>query len=323
MIYCCIVICWFMLKYTYIYTGYIPTQWITDAGRLLYKNIYLSLYCKGSKRVTQGLRVRGSWRPNRNCNILTPNLLAVNVVSFSFSRAAQPMAQGPLCWVMAFFIASYHHHIWTPTHQGPNGPFGLMWLSLPHIVLSVSNSTGTPTQLPWLLSWLSYIIVQRPLDRPLDLWNRMFNRYQAEITVMQFTGHSLPVHQSMSVPWEFFSSSHFISQFPPMRFPLITAIRMCHLLPVHHLGMAFLAGSKGQNITIHEESRETYRPKLCYNINKDEVNSPNIQSNNNCQASSQKFRQIRVVCVFVISLFTLLNMASVGADSTGKHTVPS
>ena len=48
----------------------------------------------------------------------------------------------------------------------------------------------------------------------------------------------------------FFSSSHFISQFPPMRFPLITAIRMCHLLPVHHLGMAFLAGSKGQNTTL-------------------------------------------------------------------------
>ena len=66
---------------------------------------------------------------------------------------------------------------------------------------------------------------------------------------MQFTGHSLPVHQSMSVLLEFFSSSHFISQFPPTRFPLITAIRMCHLLPVHHLGMAFLAGSKGQNIT--------------------------------------------------------------------------
>ena len=37
----------------------------TDAGRLLKQNIYLSLYCKGSKRFTQGLRVRGSWRPKR------------------------------------------------------------------------------------------------------------------------------------------------------------------------------------------------------------------------------------------------------------------
>ena len=75
-----------------------------------------------------------------------------------------------------------------------------------------------------------------------------------EITVIQFRGHSLLVHQSMSVPWEFFSSSHFISQFPPTRFPLITAFRMCHLLPVHHLGMAFLARSKGQNITIYVSS---------------------------------------------------------------------
>ena len=40
---------------------------INDAGRLLYKDIYLSLYCKG-------FAVRGSWRPNINCNILTPLL---------------------------------------------------------------------------------------------------------------------------------------------------------------------------------------------------------------------------------------------------------
>ena len=50
----------------------------------------------------------------------------------------------------------------------------------------------------WQLLWhpiqLNYIIIQRPHDRPLDLWNRMFNRHQAEITVMQFRGYSLPVH---------------------------------------------------------------------------------------------------------------------------------
>ena len=70
--------------------------------------------------------------------------------------------RGPLCWVMAFFTASYQQFIsnssgpqWpfrpgvafpttsylltpsptlTGTHQGPQGPFGLMWLYLPHLI---------------------------------------------------------------------------------------------------------------------------------------------------------------------------------------------
>ena len=39
----------------------------------------------------------------------------------------------------------------------------------------------------------------------------MFDCYQAEITVMQFTGHSLPVHLSMTVHWDF-NLSHIVSQ---------------------------------------------------------------------------------------------------------------
>ena len=71
-----------------------------------------------------------------------------------------------------------------------------------HISTStVWNSTGNSTGPPGRRTQLNYIIVRRPLD----LWNRMFYRHQAEITVMQFRGHSLPVHQSMSVPWEIFA----------------------------------------------------------------------------------------------------------------------
>ena len=157
----------------------------------------------------------------------------------SRSPDAQPEPWGPLCWALAFFTASYQHLLWTPIHQGHRP-----------LRLGVAFPTTSPLQLSATQlarrTQLSYIIVRRPLY----LWNRMFNRHQAEITVMQFRGHSLPVHQSMSVPWEFFSLSHFISQFPPTRFSLITAIRMCHLRPVHHLGMPFLAGSKGQNTTM-------------------------------------------------------------------------
>ena len=54
------------------------TYWRNEKDRRtqedFFTNIYLSLYCKGSKRVTQSLHVTGSWRPNRNCNIMTPKL---------------------------------------------------------------------------------------------------------------------------------------------------------------------------------------------------------------------------------------------------------
>ena len=49
-------------------------------------------------------------------------------------------------------------------------------------------------QLLWHPTQLNYIIIQRPHDRPLHLWKRMFNRHQAEITVMHFRCYSLPVH---------------------------------------------------------------------------------------------------------------------------------
>ena len=211
----------------------------TEAGRKTSLTIYVPLtLLQGFEKVVQGLNVRGSRRPNRNFNILTSTLMAVNHVSFSFSWCST-------CWVLAFFTASYQHLLWTPIHKGPK-PLrpGVVFPTTSRLLRLQLYCKWNSIQ---LLSWLRYIIVQRPLDRPLDLWNRMFDRHQAEITFMQFTGHSLPVRQSMSVPWEFFTSSHFTSQFPPMRFPLITAIRMCHLLPVHHLGMAFLAWFEGQN----------------------------------------------------------------------------
>ena len=207
----------------------------TDERSLLYKNIYLSLFCNVCMWEGAGDRTETAifWPHSygRQCCVF---------LVFQGCSTGGP-ADSALCWMMAFFTASYQQLLWTPTQSGAPSPFGLVWLFLPHLIY---NSVRSLTV--WFLSWLSYMIVQRPLSRLLDLWNRMFDRHQAEITVMQFTGHSLPVHQSMSVPWEFFSLSHFISQFPPTLFPLITAIRMCHFLPVHHLGIAFLPGSKAK-----------------------------------------------------------------------------
>ena len=146
--------------------------------------------------------MRGSWRPNGTA-IFSPPLLWPSALCLSRSSGLlNRRPSGPaLCWMIAFFTASYQQLLGTPIQSGAPNPFGLAWLSLPHLVY---NSVRSLTETVWLLSWLSYIIVQRPLSRLLDLWNGMNDRHPAEITVMQFTGHSLPVHQSMSVPWEFF-----------------------------------------------------------------------------------------------------------------------
>ena len=185
----------------HIYAGYIPTQWTTDAminkQEDFFNKIFTSHFiCKGSKRVTKCLRVSGSWRPKRNCNIFTPNLWP-STLCLSRSPGAQTEALGS-----TLLGAGFLYCILSATSLDPNssGPQALSaWCGFPFHVSSnsVYNSTETSTQ---LLFWLRYIIVHHPLD----LWNRMFNRHQAEITVMQFTCHSLPVHQSMSVPWEFF-----------------------------------------------------------------------------------------------------------------------
>ena len=115
--------------------------------------------------------------------------------------------------------------------RGPRGPLrpGVAFPTTSRLLLQLTLTV-------WLLSWLSYIIVQRPLN----LWNGMFDRHQAEITVIQFTCHSLPVHHSEVGP----------SPCPILlaEFTSVISSHNCHwnvsLPSSASLWMAFLAGSK-------------------------------------------------------------------------------
>ena len=195
--------------------------------------MYLSLYCKVSKRLTQGLTVRGSWTPNRTA-IYWPPLLWPSALCLSRSPGLlNRRPGGPLCWVRAFSPVSCHQQV-SKLAGGPEGPFCRWWLTLPQSCLQL---VWAPTH--WLPVSPSYIIVQSPTQSlEWHVWSS-----SREITVMQFKGHSLPVHQFMSVPWDSYLDPLFHPS-PPTRFLLITAIGMCHFLPVHHFGMACLAGSK-------------------------------------------------------------------------------
>ena len=96
--------------------------------------------------------VRAELETEQNCNILTPTLMAVSVVFLSRSPGLfNRRPRGPaLCWMMAFFTASYHQLV-SKTTGGPESPFSLVWLSLPHLV---SNSISSLTVWPPVLTAL-------------------------------------------------------------------------------------------------------------------------------------------------------------------------
>ena len=103
------------------------------------------------------MRVRGSWRLNKDCNILTPTLMAISVVSFSFSWCS---TGGPGAQLSAEFWLSLPHLVTNGSPKllgAPRAPSAGWWLSLPHLV---SNSSDL--QLTNFLSSPSYIIVQSP-----------------------------------------------------------------------------------------------------------------------------------------------------------------
>ena len=202
--------------------------------------------CKGSKGVTQCLQVRGSWRPDRNCNILTP-LLWPSALCLSCSPGAQPEAQRPTLLGDGFLYCILSASSLDPKSiEGPE-PLrpGVAFLTTSRLtltfnsvrsltatfltsVLTESYNGSTPTQSP-----------TRSLESHVGLLSSGNNCH----AVQRSLSSGASVYESIM---GFFTSSHFISQFPPTRFPFITTIRMCHFLPVHHLRMAFLAGSKAK-----------------------------------------------------------------------------
>ena len=143
-----------------------------EDARRLFLEIYLPLcLLQGFERVVQGFHLRGCWWPNINF-IFWPHCYDRHVVPFLFSWCST----GGLGLTLSGVSES---------------PLGRVWPSLPHLV---SSCLEVYWQMLWHPTQLNYIIIQRPHDRLLDLWNLMFNCHLAEITVMLFRGYSLPVH---------------------------------------------------------------------------------------------------------------------------------
>ena len=120
----------------------------------------------------------GVWRPSLSgCWFSLPDLI---------SNSADPQThnmrpEGSLCWVLAFSTTSCLQLVWSSN-------------SWNFLCTGLYNSSMPTQSLP--------ITGHRNMHFR-RLWNGMFYRHRTEITVMQFTGHSLPAHQFVTVPWDF------------------------------------------------------------------------------------------------------------------------
>ena len=111
--------------------------------------------CKGSKRLLKVCVWEGAGDRTETA-IFWPPFLWPSMLCLPRFPDAQPEALGPaLCWMMAFFTASYQQLLWSPNSIGvPEGPLGRVWLSLPRLVYNFVHLPGTRTVLISVLTEL-------------------------------------------------------------------------------------------------------------------------------------------------------------------------
>ena len=165
--------------------------------------------------------------------------MAVSVVSFSFSMAAQPEHWLSLLH-SSITVANYTAcpQLYSPVSTGSLNSTVFNSIPPPYITFKQPRSDmDTPPQLLPISSDRDVSLPQT-LERPV--WSSSSGNNCHPVQRSLSSGAS--VYES--IMGFFFTSSHFISQFPTTRFPLITSIRMCHFLPVHPLEWHFWPGQQ-------------------------------------------------------------------------------
>ena len=166
--------------------------------------------------------------------------MAVIVVSFSFSMAAQPSTESPLSGVLAFPTTRVYVRLQLYCLSSTLLTCLCSPVSIRRPYITFKLPRGDMDTPPRLLSISGGRDVPLPLSLEWSVWSSS-SRNNCH-PVQRSLSSGATVYESLM--GFFFTSSHFISQFPPTRFPLITAIRMCHFLPVHYLKWHFWPGQQ-------------------------------------------------------------------------------
>ena len=161
----------------------------------------------------------------QNCNILTPTLMAINVVSFSFSWCS---TRGPGAHSTGFLYYILLATSLDPNSSGaPKAPSA--WCGFPYYISSI-----TPSPTVWLFVLTELYKSSTPTQSP--------TRYLEWHVWSSSSGNNgASVYESIM---GFFTLSHFISQACPGNLFRLLAIEMCQFLPVQHFVMACLPGPK-------------------------------------------------------------------------------
>ena len=183
--------------------------------------------------------MRGNWRPSRAA-IYWPQLLWLSALCLSRSLGLlNRRPRDPFCWVMAFFTASYQQLLWNPTHRGPRGLLcpGVAFPTTPYqqlisncltSVLTELYNSSSPTESPTQsLEW--------------HVWSSSSGNYCHAVHRSLSSGASLCSGTVGSSPCPVLSAL-----IRPRDLFRLLAIGMCHFLPVHHFGMAWLPGPKAK-----------------------------------------------------------------------------
>ena len=242
LLYCHLLIHAEIYIYIYIYIYILDTYRRNDkdTGRLLYRNMYLLIYCKGSKRLFKVCVWEGAG-DRTETSIFWPPLLWPATLCLSHSPDAQPEAQRPTLLGDGFFYCILSASSLDPNSSGflraPSAGCGFPYHTSS---FSFSNSTATPTSV--LTELYNSSTPTRSPTRSLE-WHDWSSS----------SGNNChAVHRSLSSGALFYECimgctlSHFISQIHPRDLFRLLAIGMCHFLPVHHFVMACLLRPKVQ-----------------------------------------------------------------------------
>ena len=169
---------------------------INDAHRKTLEDFFIKYFtshfiCKVSKRVTQSLRLRGSWK-SKITEIFWPQ-------SYGRQRCVFLVLHGCLTGALESTVLYAGFPYYSSFIPFSTVLLALLLASLPSVqfvglILPSTLPRGDMDTPPRLRNFFRYLATGMCHFR--YLWNGLCDRHRAEITVMQFRGHSLPVRQS-------------------------------------------------------------------------------------------------------------------------------